>query len=85
MQLCIIFRTVDRKFSIWGLCVCAGGLDIVKIDKNSTDYSVSCFNSGGLGALFGGISPQKPPVATGLIIFLYVALSIKGTRAPNSN
>jgi len=30
-------RTVARKFSIGGICVCAGWLDIVKIDKNSTD------------------------------------------------
>jgi len=30
-------RTVARKFSIGGLCVCAGWLDILKIDKNSTD------------------------------------------------
>ena len=30
-------------------------------------YSVSYFNFGGLGALFGGLSPSKPPrVATGL-------------------
>jgi len=28
--------------------------------------SVSHFNLGGLGALFGGITPPKPPVATGL-------------------
>jgi len=25
------------------------------------------FNLGGLGALFGGLSPPKPPVATGLL------------------
>jgi len=29
-------------------------------------YSVSHFNLGGLGALFGGLSPPKLPVATGL-------------------
>jgi len=28
--------TVAGKFSIGELCVCAGGLDILKIDKNST-------------------------------------------------
>jgi len=29
-------RTVAGKFSIGELCVCAEGLDILKIDKNST-------------------------------------------------
>jgi len=29
-------RTVARKFSIGGLYVCAGGLDILKIGKYST-------------------------------------------------
>jgi len=31
------YRTVARKFSIGGLYVCLGGLDILKFDKNSTD------------------------------------------------
>jgi len=30
-------RTVARKFSIGGLCVFAGGLDTLKIDKILTD------------------------------------------------
>jgi len=30
-------------------------------------YSVSYFNLGRLGALFGGLSPPKPPMATGLL------------------
>jgi len=30
-----------------------------KIDKNSTDYSVSCFNLGELGALSEGAKPPK--------------------------
>jgi len=47
-----------------GLC---GVLDILKIDKNSTDILCFMFQFGGLGALFGGLSHQKPPVATGLI------------------
>jgi len=29
-------------------------------------YSVSYFDLGELGTLFGGLSPPKPPVATGL-------------------
>jgi len=31
-----------------GLCVCAGGLGIVKIDKTPLIYSVSCLSLGGL-------------------------------------
>jgi len=37
-----------------GLCVCAGGLDIMKFTKTPLMYSVSRFILGGLGALFGG-------------------------------
>jgi len=54
-------RTIARKFSIGGLCVSAGGLDTPKIDKISTDDSVSCLNLPGLGALFGGLRPKRPP------------------------
>jgi len=36
------------------------------LTKTPLIYSVSHFNLGGLGALFGGKSPPKPPVATGL-------------------
>jgi len=39
-----------------GVYVCAGRLGIIKIDKTPLIYSVSYFNLGGLGALFGGIS-----------------------------
>jgi len=44
LPLVLEIRTVARKFSIGGLCVsaggiwvCAGGLDTLKTDKNSTD------------------------------------------------
>jgi len=30
-------------------------------------YSVSYFDLGEIGVLFGGLSPSNPPVATGLI------------------
>ena len=57
-------RTVARKFSIGRLCsfagglfVCAGGLDIIKLNKTSV-FHVSI--GGGLG-LFWGLSPPKPP------------------------
>jgi len=36
------------------------------LTKTPLIYSVSRFNLVGLGALFGGISPPKPPMATGL-------------------
>jgi len=52
-------RTVARKFSIGGLCGSAGGFDIIKLTKAPLISSVSRFNLGGLGALFGGISPPK--------------------------
>ena len=52
---------------IGGLCVCAEGLDIMKLTKIPLIYSVSRFNLGGLGAFFGGATSTKaPPVATGL-------------------
>jgi len=44
--------------------VCAGGLDTLKIDKNSTDLSCFMFQFGWLGAFFGGLIS---PMATGLI------------------
>ena len=60
-------RTVAGNFSIGELCVCAGGLDILKIDKNST-YSISRFNLGGLEFCLGAKSTKTTPVATGLSI-----------------
>jgi len=60
-------RTVARKFSIGGLCssakglcVCLGGLDIIKLTKTRLIYSVSRFNFGGLELCLGGLSPPKP-------------------------
>jgi len=58
-------------FSVRGLCSSAGGffvcagLDFIKLTKTPLIYSVSRFNLGGLGALFGGISPPKPPRGDG--------------------
>jgi len=45
-MLCILSRTVTRKSLIRGLYVCAAGLDILKIDKIPSIYSVSYFNFG---------------------------------------
>jgi len=49
-----------------GLFVCAGELDIIKLTKTPLIYSVSRFNWGGLELCLRGLSPPKPPMATGL-------------------
>ena len=49
-----------------GAYVCVGGLGILKFDKNSTDLKCFIFQFGGLGVLFGGLSPPKTPMATRL-------------------
>jgi len=51
-------RTVARKSLITGLYVCAGGLHS-KNSKTPLVNSVSYFNFGGVGALFGDLSPPK--------------------------
>ena len=65
IRLC---RTVARKFSIrgfailrGGLCVCAGGLDIIKLTKTPLIYSVSRLNFGGLELCLRGDKPTKAP------------------------
>jgi len=66
----VAYRTVARKFSIWGFAVlrgglCAWGFDIIKLTKIPfIVFHVSIW--GGLGALFGGLSP---PVARGLVAY----------------
>ena len=45
------------------LCLGAWHSNLTKIQLM---YSVSYFKLGGLGASFGGLSPSKPPMATGL-------------------
>jgi len=47
------------------LCVCTGGLGIIKLTKIPLIYSVPRFNLGGLGALLGGLNPPKPPRGDG--------------------
>jgi len=64
-------KTVAMKSSLWGFTFgftfVSGGLDIENLIKSSMIYSVSHFDLGGLGTLFGGgLSPPEPPVATGL-------------------
>ena len=53
-------RTVARKFSIGGLCVCTGGLDIMKLTNTPLIYSISRFSLGGLEFCLGRLSPPKP-------------------------
>jgi len=57
-------RTVARKSSVGGLYICARGLSILKFDETTLVFSVSYINLEGLGALFGGLSPPKSPLAT---------------------
>ena len=58
----------QKDFNRGALQFC-GGIDIIKLTNTPLIYSVSRFNSGGLGVLFGGLSPPKPPpVATGLVV-----------------
>jgi len=49
-------RTVARKSSVGRLYVCAGGLDILKIDKLHSFIAI-----GGLELCFGGLRLPKPP------------------------
>jgi len=53
-----------------GICVCAGRLDILKIDKNSTDLLCFMFQFGGLEVCLGA----KPPVATELTLLCLCTL-----------
>jgi len=48
----LLSRTVATMLSVWGLYVLFTGLDILKIDKNSTDLLCFIIKFGGLGALF---------------------------------
>ena len=64
-----IFRIVARKSSTGGFTFVQRCLTFYKLSKTALIYSVSYFNLGGLGALFGGIKPL--PVATGLNIIKF--------------
>jgi len=44
-----------------------GVLDIIKLNKIPLIYSVSRFNLGGLGALFGVAKPTKAPRGDGTV------------------
>jgi len=54
-------KPVARKFSIGGLCVCAGGLDILKIDKKSTDLQCSMLQFEGAWSSVWGTKPTNAP------------------------
>ena len=55
-------QTQNRRWKVFnrGSLRLCGGFDTLKIDKNSTDLKCFMFQFGGLGALFGELSPQKP-------------------------
>jgi len=75
-------RTVARKFSIGGLCVCAGGLDTLKIDKNSTDLQCFVFQFGEVSSFVWGAKPLWRRDSTRVVVgwehvgtaFLYLFL-----------
>ena len=52
-------RTVARKFSIGGLYVCSGELDILKFDKNSTHLQRFIFQFGGAWSFVWWAKPSK--------------------------
>jgi len=56
-----IWYTQNRRQKVfkWGLLVCAGGLDIIKIDKTPLIHNASYFNLGWLGALLRGAKSTK--------------------------
>jgi len=58
-------RSVARKFSIGWHDVCAGGIDILKINKTPQICGVLYFNLGAWSFVWGLSSP-KSLVATGL-------------------
>ena len=45
-----------------------GGLALQKLTKSQLICSVSWFNLGGLGALFQGAKPPKPPRGDGTVV-----------------
>jgi len=48
--------------SLWGLCICAVELDILKFEQTSLFYSASYFNLGGAWSFVSeGLSPPKQP------------------------
>jgi len=65
----LIGRSVARKFSIGGLCVCPGGVDIEKLTKTQLIIVWE------LGALYG---ETKPPVVTELLIGHLTAITKTG-------
>jgi len=56
--------------------LCGGGLTF-KNWKNCTDSYCIMFQLGELGALFGGLSPPKPPGATGLRVVILILLKLR--------
>ena len=53
------FQQGGFAFLRGGFAFVRGGLDIQKLTKTALIHTASCFNLGGLGALFGGAKPTK--------------------------
>jgi len=53
--------------SVRGLYVSAGRIDIANLIQIRLIYSVSCFNLGRLGTLFGGAKTTKVPCGDGTV------------------
>jgi len=68
--------------SLWGLCICAVELDILKFEQTSLFYSASYFNLGGAWSFVSeGLSPPKhPPMATGLCVKTSACFLMQLTR-----
>jgi len=58
----VLGKTVARKFSIGGYCVCAGVLDILKIDKNLNGVSVSFVSLEGQAPRGDGTGSRYPDI-----------------------
>ena len=56
-----IFNRGALQFCGGRFALVRGGLEVIKLSKIPLLYSVSRFNLGGLGALFGGAKPTKAP------------------------
>ena len=60
-------QKVVNRGKLRGLAFVQRGAWYLKLTKVALIYNISYFNFGGRVAIFGGISPPKPPVATGLV------------------
>jgi len=71
------YRKQNRRQKVFnrGLYVCSGGRYILKFYKNSINWYCFMIQFGWVGALFGGLSPKTPSMATGLIKSMFRGLA----------